>query len=122
MRLLSGRQPEYNRSMGDELILAVLGMGFSAFCIWLTVRIVARRERWAIWTAIWLVNGVGVLGSLWCILFYHFELESRRFRPARTAMLERYENVWTAVFVAFVFAFLVTLIIYSRQRGRRSGQ
>lgn len=35
-----------------EAILAVLGMAFAAFCVWLTVRIVNRRERWAIRTAI----------------------------------------------------------------------
>jgi hypothetical protein len=32
--------------------LAVTGVAFAAFCVWLTVRIVNRRERWAIRTAI----------------------------------------------------------------------
>jgi cytochrome bd-type quinol oxidase subunit 2 len=33
-----------------ETALLVLSVAFAAFCIWLTVRIVNRRERWAKWT------------------------------------------------------------------------
>src|SRR5438045_1440998 len=29
------------------ILLAVIGVAFVAFCIWLTVRIINRRERWA---------------------------------------------------------------------------
>jgi hypothetical protein len=32
------------------IVVAALGIAFAAFCIWLTVRIVNRRERWAKWT------------------------------------------------------------------------
>ncbi len=32
------------------ILLAVLGVGFPAFCVWLTVRFINRRERWAKWT------------------------------------------------------------------------
>jgi hypothetical protein len=32
------------------LALSILGVAFAAFCVWLTVRIVNRRERWAKWT------------------------------------------------------------------------
>lgn len=39
----------------EEIILPVLGVAFAAFCIWLTVRIINRRERWAKWTAITVV-------------------------------------------------------------------
>jgi hypothetical protein len=35
--------------------LPAAGLAFAAFCVWLTVRIVNRRERWAIWTAAGLV-------------------------------------------------------------------
>jgi hypothetical protein len=35
--------------------LLVLAVAFSAFCVWLTVRIVNRRERWAKWTAVALI-------------------------------------------------------------------
>ena len=31
-------------------IMATLAVAFAAFCVWLTVRIVNRRERWAKWT------------------------------------------------------------------------
>jgi hypothetical protein len=33
------------------VVLSALGVAFAAFCVWLTVRIVNRRERWAKWTA-----------------------------------------------------------------------
>ena len=32
------------------LALSIFGVAFAAFCVWLTVRIVNRRERWAKWT------------------------------------------------------------------------
>jgi hypothetical protein len=31
-------------------VLVAFCVAFAAFCIWLTVRIVNRRERWAKWT------------------------------------------------------------------------
>ncbi len=34
------------------MLLPALAVTFAAFCVWLTVRIVNRRERWAIRTAI----------------------------------------------------------------------
>ena len=33
------------------IILSILAVAFAAFCVWLMVRIVNRRERWAKWTA-----------------------------------------------------------------------
>jgi hypothetical protein len=39
-------------------------VAFSALCIWLTVRIVNRRERWAKWTAVGLLIGVLVVYPL----------------------------------------------------------
>ena len=32
------------------ILLPALGVAFAAFCVWLTVRIVNRWERWAKWT------------------------------------------------------------------------
>jgi hypothetical protein len=32
------------------ILLAIVGVAFAAFCVWLGVRIVNRRERWAKWT------------------------------------------------------------------------
>jgi len=32
------------------IAFAIFGIAFAAFCVWLTVRIVNRRERWAKWT------------------------------------------------------------------------
>jgi hypothetical protein len=33
-----------------SIILPAFAVAFSAFCVWLAVRIVNRRERWAKWT------------------------------------------------------------------------
>jgi cytochrome bd-type quinol oxidase subunit 1 len=32
------------------ITLGVFGVAFAAFCVWLVVRIINRRERWAKWT------------------------------------------------------------------------
>jgi hypothetical protein len=40
----------YNRSMSSPLL--IVGVSFAAVCIWLTVRIINRREQWAIWAAV----------------------------------------------------------------------
>jgi hypothetical protein len=37
------------------IALSLLGVAFAAFCVWLTVRIFNRRERWAKWTMVGLV-------------------------------------------------------------------
>ena len=36
------------------ILLSTLAVAFAAFCVWLTVLIVNRRERWAIRTAFFL--------------------------------------------------------------------
>ena len=33
-----------------SIVLPTMTVAFAAFCVWLTVRIVNRRERWAKWT------------------------------------------------------------------------
>lgn len=38
------------------VVLSIVGTAFAALCVWLIVRIVNRRERWAKWTL------AGVLG------------------------------------------------------------
>jgi hypothetical protein len=40
-----------------NIILPTLAVAFAAFCVWLAVRIINRRERWAKWT---LATVVGV--------------------------------------------------------------
>jgi len=34
----------------NEIILIVVGVSFTALCVWLSVRIMNRRERWTRWT------------------------------------------------------------------------
>jgi hypothetical protein len=46
------RHPGYTRGMDIVLIvMGVPGIAFAAFCLWLGVRVINRRERWAKWTA-----------------------------------------------------------------------
>jgi len=33
-----------------SIVLPALAVAFAAFCVWLAVRIINRRERWAKWT------------------------------------------------------------------------
>lgn len=35
-----------------DLIAAIFAIPFAAFCVWLGVRVINRRERWAKWTAV----------------------------------------------------------------------
>jgi hypothetical protein len=46
-----------------SIVLPALAVPFAAFCVWLGVRIVNRRERWAKWTLAG-VLGVPVLYAL----------------------------------------------------------
>jgi len=48
---------------GMAIVLSVLGVAFAAVCVWLSVRIVNRRERWAKWTLASVV-GLPVLYAL----------------------------------------------------------
>jgi hypothetical protein len=34
------------------IVLPALAAGFAAFCVWLAVRIISRRERWAKWALV----------------------------------------------------------------------
>src|SRR5579872_1373386 len=43
------------------MVLPVLAVAYAAIAVWLTVRIVNRRERWAKRTAIWFLLGGPVL-------------------------------------------------------------
>ena len=48
-------------SPATKLFFSVLGVAFAAFCVWLVVRIVNRRERWAKWTLVAAAVGLLVL-------------------------------------------------------------
>jgi hypothetical protein len=51
------------------ILICALAVAFAAFCVWLTVRIVNRRERWAKWTLAGMIGVpllyVGNFGA-WC--------------------------------------------------------
>ena len=52
-------------SASASLALLIFGIAFAAFCVWLTVRIVNRRERWAKW----MLAGVVALPILYVASF-----------------------------------------------------
>jgi hypothetical protein len=99
----------------DDPVLALAGVTFSAFVIWLTVRIVTRRERWAIWTAVWLAEAVGIPGSAYCTIFYGW-LTATPLSPQgmRTAVLCAYGSM--TVFVVTACAAVVTFVIFLRRQ------
>ena len=41
---------------GMAMVLSIFGISYAAFCIWLTIRIINRREMWAKWTLAWVVG------------------------------------------------------------------
>ena len=43
------------------ILFLTFAVAFTAFCVWLTVRIVNRQERWAKWTLVVAVIGAPVL-------------------------------------------------------------
>jgi high-affinity Fe2+/Pb2+ permease len=45
--------------------LAIFGVAFAAFCVWLSVRIFNRREQWATRTAILLIYSLVMYVSSW---------------------------------------------------------
>jgi hypothetical protein len=47
-----------------SIVLPAIGVAFAAFCVWLAVRIINRRERWAKWTAVGLVMAIVVVYPL----------------------------------------------------------
>jgi hypothetical protein len=57
------------------ILLSALAVAFAAVCVWLAVRIVNRRERWAKWTAVALLAALlyglsygpanGIANRLW---------------------------------------------------------
>ena len=53
------------------ILVPVLAVACAAFCVWLTVRIVNRQERWAKWTAVAIIllaiagyAAAGLIGDL----------------------------------------------------------
>jgi len=62
---------------------SIIGITFAAFCLWLSVRIVNRRERWAKWTAAVVVLTVVVLYPLslpWATSYLTLRDPSRKWR------------------------------------------
>ncbi len=64
------------------VIVPALSVSVAAFCVWLLVRIVNRRERWAMWTAAILTVVAAGLAIWWWtrpqdgILFDPIEMQS----------------------------------------------
>lgn len=50
------------------ILLPALAVALAAFCIWLTVRIANRRERWTILVAVYVMPTI--LALAWARAFY----------------------------------------------------
>ena len=50
--------------MSEETILAPVYVAVASFCVWLAVRIINRREVWAITVAVLLAIGLALLATL----------------------------------------------------------
>jgi hypothetical protein len=48
--------------MSDELV-ALVGIPFAAFLVWLTIRIINRRERWAMALAVLIAVAISCYGA-----------------------------------------------------------
>lgn len=102
----------------EDVIFAALGVSLSAICIWLAVRVITRRERWAIWTAVLLTHVIGLMGSAYCVIFYGW-LTATPLSPAERPMIERFAYVSMFGFVLFACAALVAFIIFIRSTIRK---
>ena len=49
----------------SEWVWALFGVALAAFAVWLGVRIINRRERWAEWIALVLVLVIGIYPMSW---------------------------------------------------------
>jgi len=47
------------------ILLSTLAVAYAAICVWLVVRIINRRERWAKWTAVVLAVTSALLTIWW---------------------------------------------------------
>jgi hypothetical protein len=56
----------------SEAIFVVLGLAVAAIGIWLSVRIINRRERWAIWTAVVMIALLAYPMSVGPVLWMDF--------------------------------------------------
>src|SRR5262245_43617677 len=86
--------------------LSIIGVAFAAVCIWLTVRIVNRRERWVKWTVAAIVGlpllYVATFGPA-CWLCNNFWLDSRLtwtiYRPVTWSWYQTRPSTFSAALV-----------------------
>ena len=93
-----------------SLMIPTLAAAFAAFCLWLTVRIVNKRERWAKWTAVMTALLVLYIASFGvsCRLGHHRILSARTiywvYRPVFAVWFAGPEFAQTAISRYFNFA------------------
>jgi type II secretion system protein G len=71
-----------------SIVLPALAVAFAAFCVWLSVRICNRRERWAKWTL-----GAALVGMLIFAAIYPLFHDRNAPQAAQTKMLIQVLNV-----------------------------
>jgi hypothetical protein len=85
--------------------LSIFGVAFAAICVWLTVRIVNRRERWAKWTLAGTVIGAP---ALYVLSFGPACWIVSRTDCGHTAFTEAYRPIGCAVWKSPQFIWLST--------------
>jgi len=83
-----------------SIVLAVSGLAFAAFAVWLTVRIVNRREKWAKRLAIGLTVALIYPLSFGPVMWIH----SRTRRGGKTILVVYSPVVWLSYQPAFFHA------------------
>jgi uncharacterized membrane protein YeiB len=88
------------------IVLPALGAVIAAFAVWLAVRIVNRRERWAIWTAVVLVNVIGLIGSGYAVVstwMFPYAFGPGRYRQASLIAFAVFGSAAFVLFVVYVW-------------------
>ena len=95
------------------LALPIFGVAFASTCVWLTVRVINRRERWAKWTAVVVIiatayplsfgpafwscsDNRGRVRQDWVgsVFLYAYRPIIYLYRQVPTGMFDRYMGFW----------------------------
>jgi hypothetical protein len=107
---------EYTSGMEDAFF-GFLGVAFASFCIWLAVRIVNRREAWAIRTAVSIAESLAIFGSAYSFIFYSW-LTATPLPPARLGNAQLRAYLSLCAFAASCCLALLTVAIFIWKRRK----
>ena len=97
---------------------AIFGTAFGAFCIWLAVRIVNRREAWAKWTAIAVADFLGLAISGYGIVV-NILMTPSSYGPIQRQKYDFYGGLSKIGFGIFTVATFVLIVVHAWKTRRR---